>query len=78
LKFLGPRDLAGRLATDAPTLARLAEIDRELLGYRRDVDHCLFARQRRGQDYRRGADIAAYGYAPVVAGWGGPYAARPG
>jgi len=63
------------LATDAATLARLAEIDRELLGYRRDIDHRWFAQQRRGQVYRRGADIVAYGYAPIVAGWGGPYAA---
>jgi GNAT superfamily N-acetyltransferase len=63
------------LVTDPATLARLAEIDRELLGYRRDVDHRWFAHQRRGQVYRRGADIVAYGYAPIVAGWGGPYAA---
>ncbi|HEX3758230.1 MAG TPA: GNAT family N-acetyltransferase [Kofleriaceae bacterium] len=63
------------LVTDPATLARLGEIDRELLGYRRDVDHRWFAQQRRGQVYRRGADIVAYGYPPFVVGWGGPYAA---
>jgi len=67
------------LVTDPVTLARLAEIDRELLGYRRDIDHRWFAQQRRGQVYRRGEDIVAYGYAPIVAGWGGrmPHSKRP-
>ena len=63
------------LVTDEATLARLATIDRALLGYRRDVDHRWFARERRGQVYRRGADIVAYGYAPFAVGWGGPYGA---
>jgi GNAT superfamily N-acetyltransferase len=63
------------LVADAATLDRLAEIDRALLGYRRDVDHRWFASQRRGQVYRRGGAIVAYGYAPVADGWGGPYAA---
>jgi len=63
------------LVTDLATLARLAEIDRELLGYRRDIDHRLFVQHGRGLVYRRGADIVAYGYLPVAAGWGGPYAA---
>jgi GNAT superfamily N-acetyltransferase len=63
------------LVTDQVTLSRLATIDRALLGYRRDVDHRWFAEQRSGVVYRRGADIVAYGYAPIAPGWGGPYAA---
>jgi len=63
------------LVTDEATLSRLAVIDRAILGYRRDVDHRWFAEQRRGLVYRRGADIVAYGYLPVVAGWSGPCAA---
>lgn len=63
------------LVTDAATIARLAVIDRALLGYRRDVDHQWFATQRRGVVYRRGEEIVAYGYAPVASGWSGPYAA---
>lgn len=63
------------LVTDRATLSRLATIDRELLGYRRDVDHRWFAEQRPGQVYRRGGDIVAYGYEPIAPSWGGPYAA---
>jgi GNAT superfamily N-acetyltransferase len=63
------------LVLDEPTLDRLGVIDRALLGYRRDVDHRWFAEQRPGQVYRRGGHIVAYGYAPPVADWGGPYAA---
>jgi len=63
------------LRLDEPTLARLATIDRALLGYRRDVDHRWFAEHRHGQAYRRGAEIVAYGYAPPMPGWSGPYAA---
>jgi len=63
------------LVLDERTLARLAVIDRALLGYRRDVDHRWFAEQRSGQVYRRGAEIVGYGYAPPIPGWGGPYAA---
>jgi ribosomal protein S18 acetylase RimI-like enzyme len=71
-----PSDLrAEPLVPGEPTLARLAEIDRALLGYRRDIDHRWFAEQRRGQVYRRGGDIVAYGYAPPASGWSGPYAA---
>jgi len=66
---------AAPLVADEPTLARLAVIDRALLGYRRDVDHRWFAEDRPGRVYRRGPDIVAYGYLPIAAGWGGPYAA---
>jgi GNAT superfamily N-acetyltransferase len=45
-----PSDLrAEPLVLDEPTLARLAAIDRALLGYRRDVDHRWFAEQRPGR-----------------------------
>jgi len=69
-------DLRGEpLVIDDTTLARLAAIDRALLGYSRAVDHRWFAGERRGLVYRRGAEIVAYGYAPIAPGWSGPYAA---
>ncbi len=66
---------AAPLALDRATLSRLAVIDRELLGYRRDVDHRWFAAERPGLVYRRGEDIVAYGYQAIAPCWGGPYAA---
>jgi GNAT superfamily N-acetyltransferase len=63
------------LVPDRATLSRLATIDREVLGYRRDVDHRWFAEERPGQVYRRDGDIVAYGYEPIAPSWGGPFAA---
>jgi GNAT superfamily N-acetyltransferase len=77
-----PRD--ERLATDLvrepidpgePPLEELAEIDRRLLGFRRDEDHRWLATERPGVLYRRGESVAGYGYHPTRPLWGGPYAA---
>ncbi len=76
-----PRD--ERLATDLarqpidpedPPLEELAEIDRHLLGFRRDEDHRWLASQRPGVAYRRDGSLVAYGYQPARPLWGGPYA----
>jgi hypothetical protein len=78
-----PRD--ERLATDLvrepidrerPPLEELAEVDRRLLGFRRDEDHRWLASQRPGVVYRRGASLVGYGYHPTRPLWGGPYAAH--
>ena len=77
-----PRD--ERLATDLrrepidagdPPLEALAEVDRRLLGFRRDEDHRWLASQRPGVLYRRGEAVVGYGYHPTRPLWGGPYAA---
>ena len=77
-----PRD--ERLATDLvrqpidpedPPLEELAEVDRPLLGFRRDEDHRWLASQRPGAVYRRGRSVVGYGYHPTRPLWGGPYAA---
>lgn len=77
-----PRD--ERLATDLvrepvdpvdPPLEALADVDRRLLGFRRDEDHRWLASQRSGVVYRRGASLVGYGYHPTRPLWGGPYAA---
>lgn len=59
----------------APPLDALAGIDRQLLGFRRDVDHAWLASQRTGWLYRRDGVPVAYGYHPSQPSWGGPYAA---
>lgn len=73
-----------RLATDLqrepidagdPPLEALAEIDRRLLGFRRDEDHRWLASQRPSVLYRRAEAVVGYGYHPTRPLWGGPYAA---
>ena len=59
-----------------PPLDELGDIDREVLGFRRDEDHAWLASQRPGWLYRRAGMPAAYGYHPSRPVWGGPYAAR--
>jgi len=71
-----PTDMAREpIKADALPLEELGEIDRTILGFRRDVDHAWLARQRVGWLYRRGRRAVAYGYHPVEPVWGGPYAA---
>ena len=53
------------------TLEWLAQIDRALLGYRRDADHRWLAGDRAGFLYRRGGVPVGYGY---VGRWSGPFA----
>ncbi len=73
-----------RLATDLrreriergdPPFDELAEVDRLILGFRRDEDHRWLAEQRPGWIYRRGAAAVGYAYHPSRPVWGGPYAA---
>jgi GNAT superfamily N-acetyltransferase len=77
-----PRDapLATDLARERidpgdPPLEDIADIDRQILGFRRDQDHRWLAGQRPGWVYRRDGAIVAYGYHPSRPAWGGPYAA---
>jgi GNAT superfamily N-acetyltransferase len=64
-----------RIDPDDPPLGDLAEIDRRILGFRRDEDHRWLAGQRPGWVYRRDGGIVAYGYHPSRPAWGGPYGA---
>ena len=59
----------------APPFDELAQIDRVVLGFRRDADHAWLAGQRSGWLYRRDGLAVAYGYHPARPAWGGPYAA---
>ncbi len=59
------------LRADAETVATLGEIDREVIGFRRDVDHQWFLANRRGFLYVRNGRPAGYGY---VAESSGPFA----
>jgi len=59
----------GSLPLDA-----LGDIDRAILGFRRDVDHRWLATQRRGWIYRRAGAAVGYAYHPSRPLWGGPYA----
>jgi GNAT superfamily N-acetyltransferase len=63
------------IARGDPPIEALAEIDRALLGFRRDADHRWLASQRPGWLYRRDGEAVAYGYHPTRPLWGGPYAA---
>jgi GNAT superfamily N-acetyltransferase len=53
------------------TLTILNRIDREILGYEREIDHRWLLRDRRGFLYRRGDETVGYGY---VGRWCGPFA----
>lgn len=71
-----PTDLhRSRIDPGDPPLAELAEIDRKVLGFRRDEDHRWLAGQRPGWIYRRVGAAVGYGYHPTQPLWGGPYAA---
>jgi GNAT superfamily N-acetyltransferase len=58
-------------AADAGTLDLLNRIDREILGYAREVDHRWLLADRSGFVYRRGGRPVGYGY---VGRWCGPFA----
>jgi GNAT superfamily N-acetyltransferase len=64
-----------RIDPDDLPLDDLADIDRRILGFRRDEDHRWLAGQRPGWVYRRDGGVVAYGYHPSRPAWGGPYAA---
>lgn len=71
-----PADLARQpIDPEDPPLEELAEVDRHVLGFRRDEDHRWLASQRPGVVYRRDGSLVAYGYQPARPLWGGPYAA---
>jgi len=63
------------LAATPATLEAIGELDRRLIGFRRDEDHRWLAEQRPGRLYRRAGTIVAYGYHPARPSWGGPFAA---
>ena len=46
-----------------PVMPELRAIDREILGYERDVDHAWLAQTRTGHLYRRKGRVVGYGYA---------------
>ena len=70
-----PTDLERQpIPAASPQLDALGEIDRALLGFRRDEDHRWLASQRRGWLYARAGEPVAYGYHPSMPMWGGPYA----
>jgi GNAT superfamily N-acetyltransferase len=71
-----PTDLdRERIEESDPPLEALAEIDRRVLGFRRDEEHRFLAGQRAGWLYLRNGVPAGYGYHPSRPAWGGPYAA---
>lgn len=71
-----PTDLVrSRMDPGDPPLDELAEVDRAILGFRRDEDHRWLAEQRRGWIYRRTGVAVGYSYHPARPAWGGPYAA---
>jgi GNAT superfamily N-acetyltransferase len=71
-----PTDLdRSRIELGDLPLDELAEIDRTILGFRRDEDHRWLAGQRSGWIYRRAGAAVGYGYHPPRPVWGGPYAA---
>jgi GNAT superfamily N-acetyltransferase len=45
-----------------PLMPELRAIDREVLGYTRDVDHAWLAQSRAGHLYRRNGRVVGYGY----------------
>lgn len=50
------------LANNADTLATLADIDKDVIGFRRDADHAWFLANREGVLYVRNGRPAGYGY----------------
>lgn len=51
-----------RMTNTPEMLATVAEIDRAILGHRRDADHAFLLDTRAGYLYRRGGNIVGYGY----------------
>ena len=65
-------DLTVEALSDAPgALAAVNDIDRVLLGYRREVEHRWLMTDRRGFLYRRDGAPVGYGY---IGRWSGPFA----
>lgn len=52
-------------------LEQLAELDRRVLGHRRDVDHAWLGEQRYGYFYQRSSRLVGYGY--ISRDWSGPF-----
>lgn len=50
------------VAAGNDVLAALAEIDQQVLGFRRDLDHGWLLSDRQGYLYRRGGQVVGYGY----------------
>lgn len=63
---------AERLTGRTTDLERLAAVDREVLGYRRDADHRWLIGERPGFLFHQGERLAGYGYTGLYAG---PFAA---
>lgn len=61
------------LPNEAATLATLGELDRDVIGFRRDVDHQWFLANRQGFLYVRNGRPAGYGY---LGHNNGPFALR--
>ena len=62
-----------RAEHSADTLARIAEIDRAILGHTRDVDHAWLLNARAGYLYKRAGNVVGYGY-HSLGGGSGPFA----
>jgi hypothetical protein len=62
-----------RVEHSTKTLARMAEIDRAIVGYTRDADHAWFLQEREGYWYQRDGAVVGYGYHGTGAG-NGPFA----
>jgi len=63
------------LQPSGATVEEIGQLDRRLIGFRRDEDHRWLAAQRAGWVYRRAGAIVGYGYHPARPSWGGPFAA---
>jgi GNAT superfamily N-acetyltransferase len=61
------------LCADSAVLSVVNRIDREILGYERELDHQWLLKDRKGYLYLREGEPVGYGY---VGSWAGPFAMR--
>lgn len=67
-------DLEFVRAENSPeTIARIADIDRAILGHTREVDHAWLLNARAGYLYKRAGNVVGYGY-HSLGGGSGPFA----
>jgi GNAT superfamily N-acetyltransferase len=64
-----PTDLSFEPVSESPeTLTTLREIDMQILGYRRDIDHAWIMTARQCYLYRRDGKVVGYGYSDTRCG----------